>query len=763
MEISEIGTKLTESTLVLHLYNIVARHLTAAWLHDRLGLRIDEQWSALQWPGNERVLLGVYERKRQDWKGKIVRILSDGEVTYLEMPPGSEISEANQIDLLLEGQAVYNETFASWPLPPEDFIVPFSGSLLAEMCGLVKGEAASCVTVKDSKFSYPHDAVNELVSRVDALKQQVAAREARWRNASKSLVAHRRVDSCLHLLARGWHLCVNPGGAEQGAHVDQLRIALGDVREEVVKELVGEEDDAAGAVLEMFADSELVSAVEALAFDPLSIDADDAEELMTAIRFACEALAHSTRAGEFLRDHVWPSVAEACRTPPYAFDRVVAGMKNARLRAELQDGWETTHDAVQSKLGAPTGESLLKTLATAGKYYRGAASVVSSGLGEAMLLQVWGCVDGTAKVRGARLGGLLLRFVVASGVPDPRNASLMFAGRLDLGKVLVYVDTLSTAPTAEALESRLKGLKDLRLKEQFARIPALAGLGLVFSVATLWSVATDDDMEATRRTIAVAAAITGVAESVSHAGVLFKIYQGQTQFYRLTGDIAKFFGWVSVLLGTVSSFLSFRESHKPSDFFMFYGGVLRTSGSALTVLSALLEQEAVQTVVGEVLKGAPYEALLRRTAFRLLGGWLGAAGSVIGLVALVWGVLPPAHLHDQGVEAVLRRYFEEMVASTGAFASREKELRALLAAAPRSALATDLSALIIPATGPDYLVGQPGRWEPGERPTFHAAAMFGFVAPEIAVMFGVPQADVERAEIPATHRGTGPVPQELTK
>jgi len=740
MSISDIGTKLTESRIELHLYNLAAKPVTPAWLHDRLGLRVDEQWDALQWPANEDVLLALYEAKREAWGAKIPRELSDGEVEQIEMGPGSDLTAEERIDLLIEGKNNLGDGFGSWALPRLDFQVPFSGTLLGQMCGMVKGAAASCATATVRTFEYPHAAVTELLARVEALQAQVVAREARWKASAECLVASRRVSNLLRLVARGWHLSTAANAKANAATVDELRLLLAEKHEEVVADLLGgDEGPAADAVLEMLSDGNLLAAAETLAFDPLAVLADEAEELATAVRHACEALSRSVGAERLLRDHAWPAIAEACRAPPYAFDRIVADMENAALRAQLETGWEATHAEVQRSLGEPQGQSVLKKLGIAGKYYRLGPSIVGSAVSEGVLMKLWDSLDGSASWRGNRLAGLLLRFVVSTGIPDNNNARLILAGRLDFGKVLAELDKFPKTKTPEALQKRADAFAGLRLKDQFARSSGTVGLGLLASVAILWSAAVDDEYGAAQRGFAVAAGIAGVAESVSHMAIYINAYQGQTEVLGLTRQVADTIGRWYIVLAMVAAGVAFYEKRKVSDGLSFVGGALRASGWFVTMYSAGGEARLLA-------EGA-------RVGARLLAGWLGLIGSVVGGIGLAWGLMPPLSIPVQGIEKVLYPYFEKVIEPTGPFAAHAELLRSHLRKAQRC-FATHFSAVRMPTLPGGYdVVGEPGRWENDEPPTFHAAHMLGFMAGEVADLFGVPEQDVVAAGIAESMRG----------
>jgi len=745
MSISDIGTKLTESRIELHLYNLEAKTVTPSWLHDHLGLRVDEQWDALQWSANESLLLALYDAKREEWNGKIPRVFGDGTTELIEMEEGSGLTVEERIDRLTEGRSNLGDAFARWALPPLDFQVPFSGTLLGQMCGLVKGEAASCATVTVRKFEYPHAAVTELLSRVDTLQALVVAREARWKAAAESLVACRRVSNLLRLVARGWHVSTTTNAKENATAVDDFRLMLAEKQEEVVADLLGgDEDPAADAVLEMLGDGDLLSAAEILAFDPLAVSADEAEELATAIRHACEVLSRSTGAERLLRDHAWPAIADACRAPPYAFDRIVADMENDALRVQLQTGWETTHAEIQRSLGEPQGDSVLKKLGTAGKYYRLGPSIVGSAVSEGVLMKLWESIDGSASWRGNRLAGLLLRFVISSGVPDNNNARLMFAGRLDFKKVLDELDKLPKTKTPEALQARADAFSKLRLKDQLARTQGTVGLGLLASIAILWSAAVDEEQIAVQRGFAIAAGISGVAESVGHMAIYIKAYQGQNEVLGLTKMVADGLGRMYILFAAIAAGAAFLEKRKVSDGLSFTGGALRVSGWLVTLYATpVAASEAEAAAVA-----------LQRVGARLLAGWLGLVGSVVGGIGLAWAVLPALTIPDQGIEKILYPYFEKVIEPGGPFAAHAQLLRSQLTK-NRRCFATHFNAIRMPTMPGGYdVAGKPGRWENDEAPTFHAAHMLGFMAGEVATLFAVPEQDVIAAGVAESMRGS---------
>ena len=749
MSISDIGTKLTESRIELHLYNLAAKSVTPSWLHDRLGLRVDEQWDALQWPANESMLLALYDAKREEWKGKIPRVMSDDKTDLIEMGEGSGLTAEEQIDLLSEGKNNLEDAFAFWTLPPLDFQVPFSGTLLGQMCGLVKGEAASCVTTTVRKFEYPREAVVELLSRVETLQALVVAREARWSAAAESLAAYRRVSNLLILIARGWQVSTTANAKEHAAAVDDFRLLLASKHGEVVSGLLGEDEGpAADAVLEMLGDGDLSAAVETLAFDPLAMYADEAEELAAAVRHACEALSRSVGAERLLRDHAWPAIACACRAPPYAFDRVVGDMENEALRVEIETGWETTHAEIQRSLGEPQGDSLLKKLGTAGKYYRLGPSIIGGAVSEGVLMKLWESLDGSASWRGKRLAGLLLRFLITTGIPDNHNAKIMFAARLDFKKVLDELDKFPKSNTPKALQARAKAFADLKLRDQFARTQGTVGLGLLASAAILWSAVVDEDQTAVQRTFAIAAGIAGSVESVSHMAIYIKAYRGQTEALKLTKLVTDGLGRMYIVFAMIAAGAAFLEKRKISDGLSFTGGALRMSGWFVTLYA--VPAAAAET---EAAVAAAAELALQRVGARLLAGWLGLIGSVVGGIGLAWAVLPALTIPDQGIEKVLYPYFEKVIEPGGPFAGHAEALRSQLTK-NRRCFATHFSAIRMPKMPGGYdVAGEPGRWEDDEPPTFHAAHMLGFMAGEVATLFDVPEQDVIAIGIAESMRG----------
>jgi archaellum component FlaF (FlaF/FlaG flagellin family) len=746
MEIYDIGTKVSESAIALHLYNFEVKPQTPAYLHDKLGLRVDEQWSALQWPANERVLLRVYEAKRSAWNGKILRLLSDGSVTQLEMQPGSEISEAEQIDLLIEGETVYNDPFASWLLPEEDFTVPLSGSMLGQMCGLVGGEAASCTTISDRKFVYPAAEIAELQERVQRLLEHIAVREAKWAKVAKSLAAHRKAQNLLRLQSRGFHVAPDGRGLPSAEALDKLRAAMAEAHDDVVAELMAAEGGAADAVLEMFASEEIIQATETLAFDPLAVDVDEADELIVAVRFACEALARSSAAEKLLRDHVWPAIGEACRNPPYAFDTIIADLTNRDFREQLDIGWLRTHAEVQETLGAPSGPSILKKLAQAAKYYRTGPSIISAALYEGVLMSLWDSLDGSAKWRGRKLSALLLRFVISSGIPDPSNQSLMVGGRLDFKKVLQQIDKFPKSGSPQAFLDRAEQLKKLKLRAQFMRVPSMAGLALVTSVAILWSAAVDDELEGMTRAMVLASAIANVTDAAVNIVIMVKAYQGELSALSLTADSMTAFGRLSVLFGTFASGIRMYQKGKFADVLGFTSGVLRMSGWLSLAMASMFE---TNTAAG----------IGRHLGARILGAWLALVGSVLGHVALIWALLPAFEVPTQGPQLLFEHYFEMMLHPSGAFSSRETALRLAYGASQKRALGGYFSPHNL---GRRDLIGEPGVWGDDDPPTWHAAYMLGLNAEEIAVLFCADVEEVVSKGIPRSHRGDVRPGQNLT-
>ncbi len=742
MDIYDIGTKVSESAIALHLYNFETKSITPAWLHDRLGLRVEEQWQALQWPTNERVLAGVYETKRADWSGSIPRVLADGSVENLEMRPSTDVSAEEQIDLLLEGEASYSLPFASWFLPEEDFVVPLSGSLLGSMCGLVRGESQSCVTLSEEKFVFPAEAIAELQDRVQSLQKKIDAREAGWRRVAKSLAASDRAINVLRLVERAWGLIEGEKAASYREHIEGLRQEIETTRADVIDDLHGDESEAADAVLDMFERGELVNAVDKLAFDPLAIDSDEADELTTAVKFACDALARSSRADRLLRDHAWPAVAEVCRNPPYAFDRVVADLGSAELREELSSGWERTHEEVQKHFGAPTGESLLKKLAQGAKLYRSGTTVIGSALSEGVLVELWSSIDGTARYRGRRLAALMLRFVISSGIPDPQNVGLMVGGRLDFAKVLRHVDELGRAKDIDVFTKRLDRLKGLKLRDQFARTPSITCLRLIASVAMLWSVASDDDLDGQLRAWMLATSITQVVEDGVQAAIILKAYQGEMQFVTLSGDGSKVFGRLAVLLSLMTSIYKVRSDNaKLSDKFGLLATSMRVSSWPTMWLA---EYYGLRTASG--------------AALRIVSCWLAFYGALLGNVILIWALLPSVEIPKQGTQLIFERYFDVMLEDDGAFTAQAKNLRLAYARVPVNAMRLRFSRYAFP--GLHDIAGKPGEWASEEPPTWHAARMLGFDAHEIAEMFDAPFEDIVAQGIPETLRGRRP-PSEI--
>ncbi|MBK6923522.1 MAG: hypothetical protein IPH07_39405 [Deltaproteobacteria bacterium] len=740
MQVSEIGTKLTESTIVLHLQNIDASPLTPAWLQDKLGLRTDEQWTSLNAPGNDEFLAAMYDAKRADWNATVLRQLSDGSFEELPMAPAAELTPEQQVDLLLEG-AVCNTPFPTWSLPKQDFIVPFSGTLLGQMCGLTRGESASCMTVSAERFEFPRDALDELAERVDALRKAIAARERRWRGYAKSIAAYHRVDGLCKLLERAYHHAARrPEDREEAelraGQVADFRANLNGAYANVVQDAHRGEEALADAVLEALDDPGLVEAAEKLAFDPLSVDGDIAEEFATAVRYACEQLAMSVRVDALVRDHVWPALGAAAANEPYGFTEIVEQLKDAELRTELSGGWEKTFAEVQSYLGKKKKRGVVETLATAGKYYRSGPSIISNSLNEGVLLLVWEGLTDDPKARGGRLAGLLLRYVASIGLPDPGNARLMVAGRIDVGKLFHAFDELRGANTPAALEVRAKMIKNLKLKDQFARVPALQGLSIVAYVAAIWSVASNDHMDALQRGFTIASAVMGATESYAHIVVAIDAYFSRDVPIPETKFVANWIGRSAVCLGALASLIAFGRERDVASALSFGGGALRVEGYVFSIVAEELSEGLASLA----------------TSLRIAAGWLGFAGTLLGLAAMIWSLAEAPVPATVGVAALVSKPLEILFEIDSPFLLREADLRAALKRLPPRVLNVEL----VPVAGlwtNDQRVGTKMAWGDEEPPTYHAASMLGLVASEIATLFGVYESEVVRAGLPTALRG----------
>ncbi len=748
MQVSEIGTKLTESTIVLHLQNVDVSPLTPAWLQDKLGLRTDEQWTSLNAPGNEAFLAAMYDAKRADWNATVLRQLSDGTFEELPMAAAAELTPEQQVDLLLEG-AVFNAPFPTWSLPKQDFIVPFSGTLLGQMCGLTHGESASCMTVSAERFEFPREALDELAERVDALRKAIGARERRWRGYAKSIAAYHRVDGLCKLLERAYqHAARRPEEREEAelraGQVAEFRATLNGAYADVVQDAHRGEEALADAVLEALDDPGLVEAAEKLAFDPLSVDGDIAEEFGSALRYACECLAMSVRLDVVLRDHVWPAFGAASSNPPYGFSEVVAGLDDAEFREELEHGWERTFAEVQRHIGSPKRVSAVEMLAKAGKYYRAGPSIISNALNEGTLLLVWDGLSGNPRSTGSRLAALVLRYVASLGVPDPGNARILVGGRLDVGRLFAAFEGLKGADSAEAVAARAELIKGLKLKEQFARVPVLQGVSILAYCGAIWSAMVDDEMEATQRGFVIASALVGAVESYGHIVVAVGEYFDPGATLADTKFLANTIGRLSVILGTVASGIAFAQDPKLANALSFGGGVLRIEGYAFSVLADSTRPSLAKHLL----------------SIRIVAGWLGFAGTLLGVAAMVWSLVPPVEAREVGVAVLLPGAFELMLEPGGAFSEFERELRSAMKRLPSRTLNVEL----VPVAGlwtADSRIGRRGRWEDSEPPTFHAALRMGLVRGEIAKLFGVDEFEVAEAGVPETLRGSTRPPVKL--
>ncbi len=742
MLVSHLGTKQSESTIVLHLGRIEDALVTPAWLHERLGLRISEQWAAAQWPSNEGVLEELYNMKRADWKGSIVQVHADGSVDQLEMPHSGSLTPAEQHDLLLAGELAYVEAFGAWRLPKMDFEVPFSGSLLGQMCGLAKNQAASCATLSAETFVFPTARLEELIARVDRLRVEVETRDARWAEQAVCLAAYRRVSNLLSLVERGWSQYDGAMREDRLADVEGFRAAIDEAHDDVVRSFAGEESAAADDVLEMLDDPELVLAADRLAFNPFGIDPDEADEFLTTIRYACEHLSRSSAADRLMRDHAWPAVKAACECTPYAFARIVAEVEDTDLRAEMLSGWPRTHQEVQASLGPPQAKGVVEVLAGAGVYYRDAMKIVGAALGPGVLLTLWDTVEGSSATRGRRLAGLLLRFAISTATPDASNSQLMIGRRLSVAKVLAEVGTLPDHGSDAALRARFDALQKLDLKEQFFRAPALQGLGIVIAVAILWSAVADDEKEGFRRTVVLGAAIADLADAALPVFLRYAQYKNVAEQTKAVGDVRIMAGGAAAMFGLLAATFALADKPRPSAALAFSAESMNLGAWVLELVGTNYTRRRTTILVA------------RGIGYRIAASGLALAGSILGAVALAWSLLPPIVIPMQGIERVLRAYFEQMLGHGGAFDGWAAHLRRSLEGSKR-AFATVFPAVRMPLRPGGYdVAGEPGVWKDDDPPTFHAAHSMGFTSAEVAALFAIPEEDVIKLGILSTWQGS---------
>jgi hypothetical protein len=561
MQVWEIATIRSAKQVVLHLHEFPAEKITARYLFDKIGVSADVIFTELGTEDNFGFLGEVYSKKFKDWEGVLRRPTSGASSEDVELQPmpkkfaGAPGEAGSFHDILEDGAEWHNDPFEFWELPRGDIVLPFDSGMRCELFNLTLEQSEANKCVAPPPYSHPNGVIQALRTATTELRNEAEGRAIRWADNRRYISAFHRIDAVLRLQSRNWAARIDTPGAP--AAVGFLTRARKDVSaaiEKASEQLNGAETAAAEEVLGFLRESSLRTAAEQLAFDPTTLRGSEAKDLSLALGDAAEALSESGHAYDFTREHVVPTLKEACRHPSYGLALAVEATKDPVLRHELDVGWQATLGALEDEVGIFKG-SPYEPLVTAAKLYKGGTGIVASMLSPGTFAPLWNALeDFGTKSASARLGGVLTRWLITSTRTSSTNANFVgFGGRLNYKAFADELEVMRRLTGTARLNAQLEVLREAQVDRAFLRSRAGLSLNWLVGIITLLAAMDSSDDEASLEYAAtIAAGVAGLTstavKTVEYLAVIKKATRVSGSSYkiaRLSGRLATVFGAVA--------------------------------------------------------------------------------------------------------------------------------------------------------------------------------------------------------------------------
>lgn len=677
----ELATIDSSMELVIHLGNLPAK-ITVREAADLLGVLDCDIWAALRLDANEKLCKQLYKEMREVWGGTLEadlsRPLDDSWPDVAELPPVGQLSHEDVLEYLELGEERGGVPQDRWLLPERDLVLPSSPDLFDQLRGVFGHGPRRRRMMEIRLVEHDEHTLDTLKGLVHTLEISLREAAKKFDRAAPGIAALERARHVLHFQDRGWWHEVKKERMTKG-QVKKRREAIKDLADALSALQVdalrksrfpGSERAVAWQLLRHLnghtaEGAALGRLLESIAVYPWGVTTKIKSELVDYLERAASALARSSHAEEFARDHFLDMLEAACEHPPRGIAEIISSLKRDELRNELTDGWKKTlHDARRGLKAEPAGTSPLAVVARIAKVHRGATKILKSAVSEVTLeavLRAVHKVNSKSPVGGTarRVSALFLKYLGFTCIQHsaslgkvylPPNGNVPVQDALRITKNVTYARVLKLVdevpdvdPSTKAGHAALKeywrragrDARSMRLHEGFLRTPTLVGLSFLLNAATLLAAVTDEEGSEWRYAMSVTAGALGLSGTALTAVEL---------------------AYLPYAKGTDKVLSAIRHTSKA------VGGIAGLLFLAVTMWPILEDRRRTRTqryvdTMSAVAAGASTASFAADLlAWKAAATGLGIAGVVIGLAALA--VTIAVELGESGPEAMVEAYFK---------------------------------------------------------------------------------------------------------
>jgi hypothetical protein len=725
----------SDKEMVVHLERLEGGDVDFHWLIDTLGVPVEDVIAALLWPNNLRFTLGLFTRWCLELSGSIPGAVLEEDPSTL---PPTVIRRAADIPMPATGFSQHDDAFAalltihihhlaieSWIVPKEELWLPRTPTTDGHLARLVtRGPSKNrCVSVRAAVF--PHDAVQELGSRVTRLEAAVAKLSEEVATWAARRLAFEHARRVLLLLQWQWTNAPRPYERQDDAlgRIDALLEAMArlDTAADEAAPSLSEEQDAARDLL--FHLSPLSSwaaqaheALEIIATQPTAFRGEEIEDILSYLERAFLALSQCSLASEFVAGHVMDMLRVLAESLAPELETAFADAGDGAWSDLWAADWAAALDVL--KADGFGEKSPWAALAKVGKYYKSASAIILGAINQGTLplilgrLAVFGQDQHEFSLRSRSFATTLLRGVLASAAVHRGAPGQVLIGGKDMTRWFrACARALSKEPSAADLDEIAEGLRELQLGGAIAKTRLVGSVGFVFgAVSTL--VACGDTWDRTWLSSTKLAA--SLLKSTSDFGHVAAAFATQREAIDKADDLVRAADQLS-MMSTVVSFVV-------------------TTGETIETWAYLSKANKFARVVSTL---SATTALMRLLPFvKASAGWarvLGVVGVVLAVVDGIVGLVLSLTRADS--ESIFGQYFDFALAS-----SPYRRVRPSLyeAAIEERDKAVRLR-IFVDLRGP---AGERGVIPHGGLPTWNFANGLGFPAEVVARLFDVDVLDV---------------------